>query len=309
MAPEPAKVLVVGRSGQVASALRAAAWPGFLALEWRGRESLDLRRPEAVAEAVRTGGWAAVINAAAYTQVDRAETEREDAWAVNRNGPAALAESCGRAGIPLIHLSTDYAFDGTKAEAYVETDAVNPASFYGLSKAEGEAAVRDGTAAHVIVRTSWVFSPVGTNFVKTMLRLGRERKELRIVDDQRGRPTAAADIADAVSRILAALLTGKSDGFGTFHFAGAGATSWHGFAREIFRQAALRGFAPVPAVTAIPTSAYPTPARRPINSVLDTTRIERVYGIVPRRWEDALGETLDALVRPAESTARKEVMR
>ena len=297
----PARILVVGRSGQVASALQATPWPATMLFEARGRDSLDLRQPGAVGAAVAEGHWAAVVNAAAYTEVDRAESEPERAFAVNRDGPASLAEACSRAGIPLVHLSTDYVFDGAKAEPYAEVDLMSPLSVYGASKAEGEAAVRARLDAHVILRMSWVFSPVGANFVKTMLRLGREREELRIVDDQCGRPTAADDIACAIVRIVMALLGGKTDGFGTFHFANAGATTWHEFAREIFRQAGSRGVAPVPRLTAIPTSAYPTPARRPMNSVLETGRIARVYGIVPRRWEDALSETLDTLLGPVEA--------
>lgn len=305
----PATILVVGRSGQVASALQATPWPQTMIMEARGRDSLDLCQPGAAAAAVVQGHWAAVVNTAAYTEVDRAESESERAFAVNRDGPAVLAEACSRAGIPLVHLSTDYVFDGTKAEPYAEDDPANPLSVYGASKAEGEAAVRARLPAHVILRTSWVFSPVGANFVKTMLRLGREREELRIVDDQCGRPTAADDIARAIVRILAALQVGKPDGFGTFHFANTGATTWHGFAHEIFRQAELRGLARVRRLTAIPTSAYPTPARRPMNSVLETGRIARVYGIVPRRWENALSETLDALLGPVEAHARGRAIR
>lgn len=305
----PAKVLVVGRSGQVAAALQQAAWPDGIMVEARGRNALDLRQPRAVAAAVAEGGWAAVVNAAGYTQVDRAESEPEQAFEVNRDGPAALAEACSRVGIPLVHVSTDYVFDGTKTKPYVETDLVNPVSVYGTSKAVGEAAVRAHLREHVILRTSWVFSAVGANFVKTMLRLGMEREELRIVDDQRGRPTAAFDVADAIVRVVTALLAGKTDGFGTFHLANAGATTWYGFAREIFRQAESRGLAPVPRLTAIPTSAYPTPARRPMNSVLETGRIARVYGIVPRRWEDALSETLDKLIGTVEAHVHERAVR
>lgn len=305
----PAKVLVVGRSGQVAAALQAATWPDGIAVEARGRNALDLRRPPVVAAAVAEGGWSAVVNAAAYTHVDRAESEPDEAFALNRDGPAALAQACSRAGIPLIHVSTDYVFDGSKAEPYGEDDPVNPVSVYGASKTEGEAAVRSRLHTHVILRTSWVFSPVGSNFVKTMLRLGMERDELRIVDDQQGRPSAAQDIAGAIVRIVEALLNGKTDGFGTFHFANAEATTWHGFAREIFRQAALRGFAPAPRLAAIPTASYPTSARRPMISVLDTSRIAQVYGMAARRWEEALSETLDAVLGPVRSRAQVEVVR
>lgn len=293
------KILVVGRSGQVAQALTRTAWPRSLAVEAHGRESIDLCQPSSVATVIANARWAAVVNAAAYTAVDRAESEPDVAFAVNRDGPAALAAACAKAGIPLIHLSTDYVFDGTKAEPYREDDPVNPLSVYGASKAEGEAAVRAHLDAHVILRTAWVFSATGSNFVKTMLHLAAERTELSVVDDQRGCPSAAQDIARAIVRVTSALIDGKRDGFGTFHLAGAGLTTWHGFAREIFRQAALRGRTPPRRLKAIPTAAYPTPARRPANSMLDTARIAQVYGIVPRPWAEGLSETLDALLGPA----------
>lgn len=304
MSAVPARVLVVGRSGQLASALAAATWPAGIQLSCRGRDSLDLRRPDAVAEAVAGGGWSAVVNAAAYTAVDRAETEVDAAFALNRDGPAALAEACARAGLPLVHLSTDYVFDGSREAPWREEDPVAPLSVYGTSKAAGEEAVRRRWERHVILRSSWVFSAAGGNFVKTMLRLAAKRDEIAIVDDQRGRPTAAADLAGAVVAIVDTLLSGKTDGFGSFHFANAGAVSWYGFACEVFRQAALRGFAPIPRLRPIRTDEYPTAARRPMNSVLDTQRIARIYGIVPRPWEDALAETLDVLVGPPRADRR-----
>lgn len=292
------RILVVGRSGQVATALREMRWPANIHIEARGRDSLDLRRPGSVAAAIAETRWAAVVNAAAYTQVDRAESEPDEAFAINRDGPAALAENCARAGVPLIHLSTDYVFDGTKDGAYCEDDPVRPISVYGTSKAEGEAAVRARHAAHVILRTSWVFSNTGSNFVQTLLRLGHERKSLNIVRDQYGRPTGAMDIAGAIIRIVNALLDGKRDGFGTFHFAGSGATTWYDFAREIFRQAESREYPSFPQLYGISASEYPAEARRPMNSVLDTELIAQVYGIAPRPWQDALGETLDRLLAP-----------
>lgn len=300
-----AKILVVGRSGQVASALQATACPRGLVLEAHGRPGLDLRVPDPVAAAVSGGSWAAVVNAAAYTDVERAESEPDAAFALNRDGPAVLAEACARAGIPLIHLSTDYVFDGAKPSPYDEDDPVEPLSVYGASKAAGEEAIRTKLDAHVILRTSWVFSPVGTNFVKTMLGLARKRDTLRIVNDQSGCPTSAQDIGDAIMRIMVALLAGKRDGFGTFHFANLGATTWHDFADELFRQAELRGLRRRPKLIAIPASAYPAAARRPRNSVLDTRRIAQVYGIVPRRWQDALSEALDVLIGPVEAQVRE----
>jgi dTDP-4-dehydrorhamnose reductase len=306
--PALRRILIVGRSGQVATALRQAPWPSNYLVESLGRDVLDLSDSESVRHVLGQAGWHAVVNAAAYTHVDRAESEPELAFAVNRDGPAALASGCAREGIPLIHLSSDYVFDGTKDGPYTEHDAPRPLSVYGASKAAGEDAVRTRLDAHVILRTSWVFSSSGRNFVTTMLQRAAERSELAVVDDHQGRPSAASDIANAVVRIATALLDGKTDGFGTLHFAGAGATTWFGFAEEIFAQASLRGFRPVPRLVAIPTTAYPTPAQRPLNSVLATGRIATIYGIEPRPWQHGLSETLDALRGPKlTSAAPKEV--
>jgi dTDP-4-dehydrorhamnose reductase len=292
-----ALVLVVGRSGQIASELERAELPAGFALQCRGRESLDLRRPEAAARAIAESGAAIVVNTAGYTAVDRAESEPDAAYALNRDGAAAVAEGAARAGAALVHFSTDYVFDGARPvpEAYREEDPVNPLSVYGASQEAGERAVRDRLDRHVILRTAWVYSPIGAgNFVKTMLKLGAERPELRVVDDQRGSPTAGADIARAVIEIARQVAGGKSDGFGTFHYAGQGATTRFGFARAIFGWLAARG-RPVPRLVPIPSSAFPTPARRPANSALDCARIGRVYGILPPPWEHSLAECLAEL--------------
>jgi dTDP-4-dehydrorhamnose reductase len=288
-------ILLIGRSGQVAQELMKAAWPEGYHVEARGRDRLDLRDLRAIRSAIAEAPWRGVINAAAYTAVDRAEQERSLAFALNAGAPAQLAEVCAEAHIPLVHISTDYVFDGAKTTPYVESDAVGPLSIYGLSKEAGESAIREHHPMHVILRTSWVFSVTGQNFVKTMLRLGREREGLSIVGDQFGRPTAAADIAGAIVKIVADLAAGRRDAFGTFHFAGAGATTWHEFAREIFAHASLRRLTRLPSLLPISTAEYPTPARRPANSVLDTNRIEVVYGISPRHWEVSLTEVLDHL--------------
>ena len=218
----PAKILVFGRTGQVATELRRAAWPEGFVVECLGRESVDVARSSEVRDAVVGSHPAVVVNAAAYTAVDKAESEPEVAFAVNRDGAAHLAEACNEAGVSLIHISTDYVFDGETSGAYVEDDPVNPINVYGASKEAGERAVRQGLAAHVILRTAWVYSPYGHNFVKTMLRLGREHDELAVVDDQRGSPTGAADVARAIVAIASRLVAGKTDGFGTFHFCSAG---------------------------------------------------------------------------------------
>ena len=206
-----------------------------------------------------------------------------------------MAEACARIGAALIHLSTDYVFDGAKAGAYREDDPIHPLSVYGASKAAGEAAVRERLDRAVILRTSWVYAPIGRNFVRTMLRLGAARDRIGVVDDQRGCPTSAADIARAIATIAQALLTGHVDGFGTFHFCGGGDTTWYGFARAIFAGAAARGLKTPPTVTPIATADYPTPALRPRNSVLDCGRIGRIHHIVPRPWPAALAECLDEI--------------
>lgn len=281
------RILVIGRTGQLAGALAAASWPAAIALVPRGRAEIDLAQPARVAAAVAAEKPALVINAAAYTAVDKAESEPDLAFAVNRDGPAALAEACRALGAPLIHVSTDYVFDGAKRGAYVEEDPVNPVSVYGASKQAGESAIRARLPAHVILRTAWVYAPQGQNFVRTMLRLGRERPELRVVDDQTGCPTSAAELARAVQAAALRLLAGGRD-HGTFHFCGAGQTSWFGFAEAIFDLAG----GPRPRLTPIPTSGYPTPARRPANSVLDSARFARLYGVTARPWRESLARCL-----------------
>jgi dTDP-4-dehydrorhamnose reductase len=281
------RILVIGRSGQLARALAEAIWPAGIELASRGRDEIDLARPSGVQAAVVAEKPDLVINAAAYTAVDKAESEPELAFTVNRDGPAALAEACLALGAPLIHVSTDYVFDGGKPAPYVEEDPVHPVSVYGASKAAGESAIRARLPAHVILRTAWVYAPQGQNFVRTMLRLGRERPELRVVDDQIGCPTAAAELARAVEAAALGLLAGGGD-YGTFHFCGTGATSWFGFAQAIFELAG----GPRPRVVPIPTASYPTPARRPANSVLDSAKFARLYGVTARPWRESLARCL-----------------
>jgi dTDP-4-dehydrorhamnose reductase len=257
-----------------------------------GHGDLDVTDRDAVRRAVDRYRPALIVNAAAYTAVDRAESEPEAAFAVNADGPAHLADAAGMAGIPLVHLSTDYVFDGAKPGAYAEDDPIRPLGVYGASKAAGERAVRGRLERHIILRTSWVFGVHGANFVRTMLRLGRERDRLRVVADQRGCPTGAADIADAVLGIAHQLLVDRRDAWGTFHFAAPGGTTWHGFAEAIFERAApLWGRRPD--VAPITTADYPTPARRPANSVLDCARFDRTFALPRRAWT----ERLDAVVR------------
>ena len=300
------RVLVVGRTGQLAYELHRATWPVGLAVEFLDRARLDLSRPDDARDVVLAARPQLVVNAAAYTAVDAAEADRDTAFAVNRDGPAVLADACRETGAALVHVSTDYVFDGNKSGAYVEDDPVNPLSAYGASKEAGEAALRNQLTRHVILRTAWVYSPIGKNFVKTMLRLGAERDKLGVVDDQHGSPTAARDISAAIVAICAALADGREDGFGTFHFCGGGTTNWHGFAREIFARAAERGLKTPREVAPIATEAYPTPAPRPRNSVLDCGKIARVYGIAAPPWQRSLISCLDEIVAalPAPAAAK-----
>jgi dTDP-4-dehydrorhamnose reductase len=280
------RILVVGKTGQVGRELGRIAWPGNVSIVQLGRSQWDM------AESWRASTWVAdiqpdlIINAAAYTAVDRAEAEPLIAAAVNRDAPAALAEACEKANAGLIHISTDYVFDGSKHAPYVETDPVAPLSVYGRTKAEGEAAIRDRLRKHVILRTSWVFAAHGSNFVRTMLRLGQQRAELRIVTDQRGAPTAARDIAQAIADIANAVGNG-CETWGTYHFASEEPTSWFGFAEAIFALSEMR-----PRLVPILMDDYKTPARRPRNSVMDCGRIATEYGIAQPSWRRALAETL-----------------
>jgi len=288
------KLLVLGAGGQVGFELCRARLPGGMTLAALDRAGLDITNREAVFAAVaRTGPDLVipdlVINAAAYTAVDRAESEAAAAFAANAEAPGHLAAACREAGIPLVHLSTDYVFDGNKPGPYREDDAINPLGVYGHSKEAGERAVRAALAEHVILRTAWVYGVHGGNFVKTMLRLAAERPVLRVVADQRGAPTSAGDIAAALVAIAVKISAGQKH-WGTFHFTGAGETTWHGFAEAIV---ALAG-ASVP-VEPIATADYPTPARRPANSLLDCAKIEAAWGIVARPWRAALEEVVAEL--------------
>ena len=229
-----------------------------------------------------------VINAAAYTAVDRAESEPQAAFAVNRDGPANLARRCHDRGIPLIHVSTDYVFDGTKQGAYIEEDPVAPLGVYGESKAAGEAEVRKRLPEHFILRTAWLCGVHGHNFVKTMLKLGREKDSLRVVSDQFGCPTIAADLAEAILEVVRQAEKNQSVKWGTYHYCGAGKTSWHGFATAIFEIARQYEKFAIENVLPISTVEYPTPVKRPANSVLDCTKIERYFGIQPRPWRKSL---------------------
>ena len=287
-------ILLTGGGGQVGTELRRLA-PEDFEIVAPGRDDLNLADSEAIARQVGTRRWAAVINSGAYTAVDKAESDSVTAWQVNAMGPVALARATAEAGIPLLQLSTDYVFDGAKPSAYVEDDPVGPLGVYGASKEAGEQAVRTGNPRHIVLRTAWVVSPHGGNFVKTMLRLAETRDELRVVDDQHGCPTSAGDIAAALIVIARRLIEDPGAPVGAYHFVNDGDATWCGLAREIFARAEAHGRRS-PRVAAIGTADYPTPARRPANSRLDTGKLARDFGLTPRPWRTAVAEVVDTLL-------------
>jgi dTDP-4-dehydrorhamnose reductase len=288
-------ILLTGGAGQVGIELQRQAWPEGVTIHAPAREILDLSSPDSIDRVLTGRRFDAVISSGAYTAVDKAETEVLDAWRVNALAPALLAKHSAQAGIPLVHVSTDYVFSGDKPGYYQEDDPVGPVGIYGASKEGGEQAVRTGNPSHAIVRTAWVVSPHRANFLKTMLRLAASgREEIGVVADQHGCPTFAGDLAGALMRVTLALVERPAGLAGTYHFVNDGEATWAEFATAIFQASARRG-GPTTRVRAIATADYPTPARRPANSRLATTRIRDAFGITPRRWEAALEEALDAL--------------
>jgi dTDP-4-dehydrorhamnose reductase len=285
-------ILVTGGSGQVARALAEA---GDAAVHVVGRPVFDFDRPDTLAEAVRDARPWLVVNAAAYTAVDAAEDDQEAAYRANRDGPGRLARLCAHADVPFIHISTDYVFDGAKGVPYLETDPTVPTGVYGASKLAGEQAALAAGAQVVILRTSWVYGATGNNFVRTMLRLGAERDRLRVVGDQRGCPTTSSDLAAAILAIATRLRGGWRDEYGgLFHAAGSGETTWYGLAVATFEEAGRRGMR-VPDVEAIATSEYPTKAKRPADSRLDCSKLERVFGVRFPTWQASLARVLDRI--------------
>ncbi len=289
------KALVIGgTSGQVARALADLDGPDF-AIEVRGRPDADLTKPGTLGSALAVSRPDVVINCGAYTAVDLAETEKDLAYAINADGPASLARACASANIPLVHISTDYVFDGAKTSPYLETDPASPQTVYGESKLVGEEAVAASGARHVILRVSWVHAPRGKNFVRTMLRLAGSRERLNVVADQIGRPTYAPHLAIALRDIAARLVLDSSAPTGVFHLTGSGEPcSWRQFAETIFSASRVRG-GPAAIADPIPTSGYPTPAKRPANSVLDCTKIADGYGLVMPNWRQGVEECVEAI--------------
>jgi dTDP-4-dehydrorhamnose reductase len=291
------RVVVVGSKGQVAMALARALPLAGLDLTILGRPDFDLTRPAELADAIRSARPDVVINPAAFTAVDRAEDEPELAFALNRDGAAAVASAAARCGAAIVHYSTDYVFNGRSKSPYTELDDTDPQSVYGASKRAGEIAVAAANPRHVILRTAWVCSPDGANFVLTMLRLAATRPELRVVNDQFGCPTFATDIAVATAAITHTLanLGTSADHCGLFHMASSGPTTWYDFAVAIMAGAQRRG-APVVPVHAIDSASYPTKVARPANSTLATDKLEQIYGCTLPHWQSSLDTCLDQIL-------------
>jgi dTDP-4-dehydrorhamnose reductase len=293
-----ARILILGETGQVATALMARLPADGHEVECAGRAVVDLGDPVAARALVLARRPEVVINAAAYTAVDRAEGDEAAAEALNASGPAAAAAAAAELGATFIHFSTDYIFDGSKGLPYLETDEPCPLGVYGRSKLQGERAIAAANPRHVIIRTAWVCSPTGSNFLKTMLRLAGDRPSLGVVSDQRGRPTFAADLAEAVAVILQGLpKTDKDDRWGVFHAVSQGETTWCGFATAIMDGSKARG-GPWAEIRPITTADYPTPARRPPDSRLSTERLETIYGVRLPDWRDSLAACLDEIQGP-----------
>lgn len=294
--PDP-RVLVAGATGQVARALVHSAPSSGLHATALGRPELDLADPASIAAACHRIRPDLVINAAAHTAVDQAETDEVAAFALNADGAGVLAAEAARFGAPILHLSTDYVFNGEKTSPYSESDPVAPLGVYGRSKLAGEQAVAAANPRHLIFRTAWVYSPTGKNFVKTMLRVAESRDEITVVHDQIGNPTSAADIAGALWQVAAQVL-GNSDAFisGVYHMTASGEATWAEFAEEIFRISAALG-GPAARVKRITTAEYPTPAKRPANSRLDCSKLSRDFGVILPQWRTSTRACVEQLVR------------
>lgn len=290
------RILVTGKEGQVAHALAALSGDG-VSIVALGRPELDITKPDSIVDAIKAVRPDILVNAAAYTAVDKAEIEEQAAYAVNRDGARNVAVAAAIAALPVIHISTDYVFAGDKSAPYLETDAPGPTGIYGRSKLEGERAVANANAAHVILRTAWVYGPYGHNFLKTMLRLAADRDVLRVVADQFGTPTYAPDIAEAVV-VVARKALSEPEGKnwrGIFHMVSEGETNWAGFAEEIFANSAHLG-GPTAHVEPITTADYPTPARRPANSRLDMTKFRNTFSHALPGWKSGVARCVVELM-------------
>lgn len=292
---EPPRILLTGVTGQVGWELRRTLAPLGRVIS-ADRNALDLTNPDSIRTLVHETKPHIIVNPAAYTAVDQAEKEPELAFAINAKAPAVMAEEALRLGALLVHYSTDYVFDGTKAQPYVEEDAPNPLGVYGKSKLASEQAIRDSGCRYLIFRTSWVYGMRGKNFLLTMLRLANERESLRIVDDQVGAPTWSRMIAEATAVAIGQLIADPRRAeavSGVFHLTAAGATSWYGFAQEIFRLGGERGLCRTPMLEPIPSEQYPVPAARPKNSRLNNEKLFRTFGLMLPAWDEGLAMCID----------------
>lgn len=298
------RIVVTGKEGQVSRSVAVNGPAMGLEVVAVGRPELDLTDPAGVFPALAAARPDAIISAAAYTAVDRAETEPDLAYRVNAAGAGAVAAAAARLGVPLLHLSTDYVFDGSKSGPYVESDATRPISVYGASKLEGERRVAEAHADHAIFRTAWIYSPYGANFLKTMLRLGETRERISVVADQRGCPTSAGDIATALLIVAQRMIEDGSGTYrGIFHLTAAGQASWAEFAETIFDVAHDGGRSPVDVIP-ITSAEYPSPVRRPSNSTLSGEKLERTFGIVLPDWRTSTRGVVDSLLKNSHSQPR-----
>ena len=288
-------ILLTGCNGQLGLEFQKAAGISPFAIVATDQRELDITDHDALETLFKPPSFDLVINAAAFTAVDQAEADPDSAYAVNRDGPANLARVCSHHGVPLIHFSTDYVFDGNRREPYRETDSTHPLGVYATSKDEGEREVRKNLPSHIIIRTSWLFSAHGNNFVKTILRLAKERETLRIVDDQIGCPTSAKDLAHVALDLARRFQRRETIPWGTYHYCNRGESSWYSFAREIVSQASKYEPLKVRELVPITTDQYPLPARRPPYSVLDTTKYSRAFDQIPLQWQESLHTVLEEI--------------
>ena len=291
------KILVLGCSGQVGNELVRFICPEDFIIIGLSHADADITKKNDISNIIKNSGCSLVINAAAFTEVDIAEKKRNLAYKINEKGTYNVGEACRNAGIPLIHISTDYVFDGNKKTGFIEDDLVNPLGAYGASKNAGEFVLREVLKEHIILRTSWVYSSTGKNFVKTILRLGNEREEISVVDDQYGCPTSAHEIAQVIIEMACQIIfNGKKDKWGTYHYCGDTKMTWYGFACEIFNVVSKLNGCSVPKIIPINTNQYPTGARRPQNSVLNCLRINQVYRIQQKPFIFNLSQVLKELI-------------
>ena len=299
------KILIFGAKGQLGCELVRQARDYPAAIQAPRRSLMDITAISQVREVITGVRPSLVINAAAYTDVDGAETETGAAFAANSHGPENLARCCCSEQIPLIHVSTDFVFDGKKRKPYAEDDPIGPLGVYGRSKAEGEANIRAHANEHLIVRTSWLYGVYGRNFVSTVLSLAKKKEKIRVVNDQYGSPTSAADLAAALLQIADRIAKRSTISWGTYHYSGQGITTWHKFAENILNMASSKASIQIPQVEPITTAEYPTKAARPAYSALDCRRIAKDFGIHPKPWKQSLKATINRIFSDSEPDERE----